>query len=203
MDVERCLTILVTLPEFTVSRLSCPPLEHAPEGSRALLESIRDEDGMVSALARTLAHSPAALEAFIAWSRALAGTSLDESLRHAIAIAVSEANGGAYCLAAHIALGRMSGMSEQALEDARRGSSPDSRVDAALKFALAAVEHRGRVCNGTMARLRRAGYSDSEIVELVAVVSSTIFTNYMDNVADVPVDFPEVQPLHPRKPRCE
>lgn len=178
-----------------VSRLSCPPTECAPCASHPLLEAIRDEEGMVSALARTLAHSPATLEAFIAWSRALAKTSLDEPLRHAIAIAVSEVNGGAYCLAAHVALGRMSGMSEQAIEDARRGTSPDSRVDAALSFALAVVEHRGRVCDGQMGRLRRAGYTDSQIVELVACVATTIFTNYMDNVADVPVDFPEVAPL--------
>lgn len=195
--------MLNTTPEHALSRLSCPPLDCAPEASRPLLESIRDEDGMVSALARTLAHSPAALEAFIAWSRALAGTSLDERLRHAVAIAVSEANGGAYCLAAHMALGRMYGMSEQDLEDARRGSSPDSKIDAALTFALRTVAHRGRVCDGTMGRLRRAGYTDAEVVELVAVIASTIFTNYMDNVADVPVDFPEVAPLAPRPSGCE
>ena len=38
--------------------------------------------------------------------------------------------------------------------------------------------------------MRRAGYTDGEVGEIVAKVALNIFTNYFNHVADTEVDFP-------------
>ena len=89
----------------------------------------------------------------------------------------------------------MQGLSDQELLDSRRATSSDSRVDAALQFALRVVETHGWVSDADLASLRAASYSDTEISEIVAVVMFVTFTNYFNHVAETEVDFPRVAAL--------
>ncbi len=41
--------------------------------------------------------------------------------------------------------------------------------------------------------LRAAGFSEGEIVEIVATVGITTFTNYFNHIAQTEVDFPVVE----------
>jgi alkylhydroperoxidase family enzyme len=89
----------------------------------------------------------------------------------------------------------MAGLSEEDIVDSRRGVSPDSKVEAALCFAREMVEKRGWVTDEDVAQVRKAGYGDAEIAEIVAVVSLNIFTNYFNHLAQPEVDFPQA-PKH-------
>ena len=140
--------------------------------------------------ARTLANSPAALQGYLAFGEALDGGVLPAKLREQIALTVSEANGCGYCVAAHCAIGEAVGLSDSELADARQSSSPDSKVDAVLHLAHQLVENRGRVDDEDLNRVRRAGYGDAEIAEIVAVVAWKTFANYFNHVAGTEVDFP-------------
>jgi AhpD family alkylhydroperoxidase len=60
-----------------------------------------------------------------------------------------------YCLAAHTALGRKAGVSSAEMSAAQAGRSEDPKTAAALKFALAVVEHRAQVHEDDVAALRR------------------------------------------------
>ena len=116
-----------------------------------------------------------------------------------IAITVAEVSGCDYGLAAHSAVGKVVGLSDQDILDSRQGTSPDRRVDAALQFARTVLHQRGRVGDREVARLRRAGYGDGEIAEIVANVALNLFSNYFNHVAGTVVDFPEVRPLASRR----
>ena len=63
---------------------------------------------------------------------------------------------------------------------------------AALHFARQLVENRGWVNDEDLNRVRRAGYGDGEIAEIVAVVAWKTFANYFNHVAGTEIDFPEV-----------
>ncbi|MCH8923294.1 MAG: peroxidase-related enzyme [Planctomycetes bacterium] len=160
--------------------------------AKELLAAVNNKYGMVPNLARTLANSPAALQGYLAFGDALDGGVLSAKLREQISLTVSEANGCGYCVAAHCAIGKSVGLSEGELTDARRSTSPDSKVDAVLRFARQLVEHRGWVADEDLDRVRRAGYGDTEIAEIVAVVAWKTFANYFNHVAGTDVDFPEV-----------
>jgi len=124
---------------------------------------------------------------------ALGGGLLPAKLREQIALTVSQANGCSYCVAAHCAIGKTVGLSNSELNDARQSSSPDTKVDTALGFARRLVEDRGRVTEESLARVRRAGYGDAEITEMVAIVAWKIFSNYFHHVAGTDIDFPAVE----------
>jgi uncharacterized peroxidase-related enzyme len=163
--------------------------------AKQLLDGVQENLGMVPNLMRTMASSPAVLEAYVGFGAALAGGVLPSRLREQVALTVAQLNDCAYCQAAHTALGRATGLSDEAIRDSRRGMSPDSKTDAALRFARQVVERRGCVSDGDVARVRRAGHTDAEIAEIVANVAASLFANYFNNVAETEVDFPRVPKL--------
>lgn len=176
-------------------RLQAVNPETASGKAKDLLDGVRSKLGKTPNLLRTMANSPAVLEAYLGFSGALQGGLLSSRLREQMALAVSEANGCEYCLAAHSALGKTVGLSEEDILDSRHGASSDSEVDVALRFARRVAENRGLVSDGDLERLRRAGYGDGEIAEIVAHVALNIFTNYFNHVAETEVDFPSVPKL--------
>lgn len=175
-----------------MSRLKAIDPEQATGTAKQLLDAVDKKFGMVPNLAKTLANSPAALQGYLAFGEALEGGVLPAKLREQISLTVSEANGCGYCVAAHCAIGKSVGLSDEELSDGRQSSSPDSKVDAVLQLAKQLVENRGWVADEDLARVRRAGYGDAEIAEIVAVVSWKTFANYFNHVAGTDVDFPAV-----------
>lgn len=163
--------------------------------ARELLDGVQKKLGMTPNLMRTMAHSPAALAGYLNFGEALAGGSLSARFREQIALVVAETNGCTYCLSAHSALGRLCGLSQEALLDSRRGEATDTRTRAGLIFARRLVTERGRVDDDDLAQVRAAGFSDGEVAELIANVAINLLTNYFNHVAGTEVDFPPVSPL--------
>lgn len=166
--------------------------ERATGKAKQLLDAVNEDLGMIPNLARTLANSPAALKGYLAFGEAIEGGVLPAKLREQLALTVSQANGCGYCIAAHCAIGTSVGLSESELMDARHSESPDSKVDVALRFAKQLVEHRGLISDECLTQVRRAGYGDEEITEIVAIVAWKTFANYFNHVAGTDVDFPPV-----------
>lgn len=175
-----------------MSRIAAIHLENAPTTVKALLEGVQKGLGMTPNLFRVAAQSPSALEALVGFFGAVGKGSFDARTREAIALVVSEQNGCDYCLSAHTALGKGAGLDERAIADARVGKSDDRRRAALLSLARAIVDNRGRV-GGALDEARRAGSSDAELVELLANVALTIFTNYLNEFAGTDIDFPVVR----------
>ena len=165
---------------------------HAEGKAKVLLDGVRKKYGMVPNLLATLAHAPAALEAYLSFGQELGRGSLDAKTREAIALTVAGENGCDYCAAAHSAAAAGLGVAAEELGANLRGRSSDPRVAAALRFARAVVVERGWVGDDELAVARAAGLGDGEITEIVATVAASIFTNYFNHVAETQGDFPPV-----------
>jgi uncharacterized peroxidase-related enzyme len=163
---------------------------NAPGQAKATLDAVNAQLKMVPNLFRVAANSPAALNALVGMEGALGNGALRARVREQLAIAVAQENGCDYCLSAHTAIGKMIGVSESQLAEARAGKSDDAKVDAMLTLAVEILRQRGRVSITELAAARSAGISDAEIVEIVAGVALNIFTNYLNIVADTEIDFP-------------
>lgn len=160
---------------------------------RELLAGVQKGLGMVPNLYRVLAQSPAALEGVLGLAGGLARGRLGARLRERIALTVAEANACEYCLSAHTAIGRGLHLSDEELALARHGRASDPRDEAALRFAARVIERRGRLDDADLAEVRRAGFGDGELVEIVANAVLTVFTNYLNEVAETEIDFPLVR----------
>lgn len=175
-----------------MSRLAVPARQDAPAASQPLLDAVQKQVGATPNVHRLLASSPPVLKGFLGLNGELA-TLLDAGTRERIALAVAEVNGCHYCLSAHTYVSqKVAKLSEAEIALARRGGSSDPKAGAAVRFAAAVVRARGKVSDAELAAVKAAGFSDAQVVEIVALVVGNVFTNFMNNVADTDIDFPVV-----------
>jgi uncharacterized peroxidase-related enzyme len=176
-----------------MSRMSIPAREDAPAVTQPLLDAVQKQLGVVPNLFRLVALSPAVLQGYLGFSGALAKT-LDLRTRERIALAVAQINGCDYCLSAHTYLGlNLARIDAAEIALNRQGASSDAKANAAVGFAAKVVQSRGQVHDSDLRAVRDVGYSDAEIVEIVAVVAENMFTNFINNVAKTDIDFPVVR----------
>ena len=157
-----------------------------------LLERARLVAGDAPNLHAAMAVAPAALRGHVAFRAALAGGRLSPVLAEQIALLVSEENGSRYCVATTARACARSGVPPPELRANQRGRSSDARVAAALRFAAAVLDSRGRVLDGELTRVHEAGFDDEEIEEIVAHVALTCFANFFAQVACPELDVPRV-----------
>jgi alkylhydroperoxidase family enzyme len=98
-----------------------------------------------------------------------------------------------YCLSAHTYLGlNVAKLDETEVRRNRQGHSGDARADAAVVFARRVAQSRGRVSDAELAAAKAAGYSEAQVIEIVANVAINFLTNFVNNVARTAIDFPAV-----------
>jgi uncharacterized peroxidase-related enzyme len=176
-----------------MSRIAIPSRDDAPEGSRSILDAIYKQLGVVPNLFRLMANSPAALGAYAGLNGALS-KALDVKTRERIALAVAQVNGCDYCLSAHTYLGlNLAKISPEEIALNRQGASGDAKAGAAVAFAAKVARERGHVSDADIATVREAGFSEAQIVEIVALVAENTFTNFLNEVAKTDIDFPVVR----------
>ncbi|MEM7622347.1 MAG: carboxymuconolactone decarboxylase family protein, partial [Planctomycetota bacterium] len=143
-----------------------------------------------------MANSGAGLNAYLQLSGALKEGALSDAEREAIQLAVSEANGCDYCLAAHTMLGKNAGLTEDQITGARRGSvEGDAKLAALVTFVTALHEKKGFATDEDLAAFRSAGYDDGHVVEVIGTYALITFTNFFNHVHDTPIDFPAAPAL--------
>jgi uncharacterized peroxidase-related enzyme len=170
--------------------------EQATGKAKELLDAVQAKLKITPNMTRVMANSPAVLQGYLSFSGALAGGALDPKLREEIALEVGEQNSCQYCVSAHTAIGKMTGLSDAEIDSARDAKSSSAKATAALAFARQIVAKQGRATEADVEAVRRAGFSDAEIAEIIAHVALNVFTNYFNNTAGTEVDFPKIQLRH-------
>jgi uncharacterized peroxidase-related enzyme len=180
--------------EIAMSRIAVPAEGHMPSATLPLLDVVRKRLGVVPNLMRVVAHSPAALAGYLALNDALSRGGLGAKTGERIALAVAQLNGCEYCIAAHTYLGRhVAKLDDDEMAANRGGASRDAKADAAVRFAVAVASERGHVPDSALAAVKDAGYDDADVIEIVAHVALNTLTNYVNVVAQTPLDFPAVE----------
>lgn len=175
-----------------MSRIAVPTRETAPAASQPMLDAVEKQLGVVPNSFRVLALSPAVLQGLLSLNGALAKT-LDLRTRERIAIAIAQSNDCDYCLSAHTYIGlNLAKIDAAEIALNRNGASTDPKANAAVVFATKVNAAHGKVSDADLQAVRAAGFSDAQIVEIIAVVAENIFTNFINIVADTEIDFPVV-----------
>jgi uncharacterized peroxidase-related enzyme len=176
-----------------MSRINVINPNEANAEQKSLLDAIQAQLGMVPNFLKVFANSPSALKAFLGLHGIASEGSLDAQTRERIALAVAQQNACEYCLSAHTAIGRKAGLNGAEIEANRTGSSQDAKAAAAVKFAKALAAHGGEVTTAEILEVRNAGYSESDIVEIITHVGMNILTNILSKASRVDIDFPRVE----------
>ena len=168
--------------------------EHVPAESRATLDAFSKNIGFTPNMMATFAQSPIA---FNAWAALLGSLSkaLDVKTRDSIGLAVSEVNGCNYCLTVHsFTAEHMAKLPVDEIRLARKGRATEPKRDAAVMFARRVIETRGQVSDVELKAVREAGFTEANVMEIVALVAMYSLTNFFNNVFDPEKDFPAVAP---------
>lgn len=177
-----------------MSRLSIVNPADATGAAAEIFAKIKKAVGRVpNAYATVGTHSPATLAAVLGADQVLAAGSLPKADVEAIKLAVSEIAGCDYCVAAHTLMGKLAGLSPEAMKQVRAGSATgDAKRDALVRFVRLLVSTRGTVAQADLDAVRAAGYSEQQVVETMLAIAAITFTNLVNRVNDTTLDFPAV-----------
>ena len=178
-----------------MSRITTPAtISDAPEASQALLKGVEKMLGSAPNMFRLIGNSSATLEGYLGLNGALTKGKISAATRERIALAVASTNGCDYCNSAHTFLAKtFAKLDETELAANRAGSSSDAKAHAAVAFAVKVATNRGQVSADDISTVKAAGYSDAEVVEIVAHVALNVLTNYINEVFKTDIDFPVVE----------
>lgn len=177
-----------------MSRIPTPAPETATGATAEIYAQIKKAIGQVpNTFAAIGAHGPAALKAVLQADGVLAAGSLSKQDQETIKLAVSEAAGCDYCVAAHSLLGKLAGLAPDALKQIRAGQpTGDAKRDALVRFVRVLARTSGTIADEEFAAIRAAGYSDAQLVDISLAIAVTSFTNVFNRINDTAIDFPAV-----------
>ncbi|MCO6411459.1 MAG: peroxidase-related enzyme [Thiogranum sp.] len=176
-----------------MARINLVSTESANPEQKALYDAIHAQLGMVPNFLKVFANSPAALKAYLGLHGIAGDGSLDPQTRERIALALAQQNSCEYCLSAHTAIGRKTGLDGVEIEANRAGTSQDEKAAVVVRFARSLVTHMGEVTTDELMEMRNAGYSESDIVEVITHVGMNILTNLLGKAGRIDIDFPKVE----------
>ena len=169
--------------------IAVPTREQVSPANQALFDNLKKTIGSVPNLYAAYAHSENALGTYLALSGAK--TSLKPKEKEVVNLVVSQVNSCDYCLAAHTAISKMQGFTDDQILEIRRASVTfDSKLDALAKLAKSITENKGHADEQLVENFYAAGYTEGSLIDVVIVVGDKTITNYIYALTGVPIDFP-------------
>jgi len=178
-----------------MARFTAVSADQASGATAEVFASIKQALGKVPNAYATLGTlAPEALKAMLAVDKVLAGGPLSKQDQETVKVAISELAGCDYCVAAHSMVGKLVGLSTDALHQIREGQSTgDARRDALVTFVRYLALNPGTLPQAQVDALLEAGYSGEEVVHIALAIAVITFTNVFNRINDTVVDFPKPQ----------
>jgi uncharacterized peroxidase-related enzyme len=163
------------------------------EQVQQLFTGIKNRYGFVPNTMHLMAHSPAVLGSYLSTIDQLAAGNIGHHLAELIALRTATINKSLYCDISHrFIAAKLVGIPIAVISAARQGKSEDPRIQSLLNFVTKVVENRGQNSREEIDLLIEAGYTDTEIVEVIAHITFNIFTNYFNVLVKPALDFPVI-----------
>lgn len=177
-----------------MAKFEVPTRQEVSSQNQEIFDKLEKQVGFVPNLYATYALSDTALGDYLNFSGRK--TSLSAKEKEVINLAVSQVNGCEYCLAAHTAIGKMNGFTDDQILELRSGqASFDSKYDALVKFVKNITINRGKPDSGAVDNLFAAGYTKENFIDTLVVIGDKTISNFIHGSTQIPVDFPAAPKL--------
>lgn len=166
-----------------------PTREDVSAANQQLFDKLNNTVGFVPNLYATFAYNDTALGDYLILQNRKSTLKAKEG--EVINLVVSQVNECEYCLAAHTAIGKMNGFTDEQILEIRSGkASFDSKLDALAAFAKDITLNRSKPGAHALESLFEAGYTKANLVDIIMVIGDKIISNFIHGATQVPVDFP-------------
>ncbi|MEM6523147.1 MAG: carboxymuconolactone decarboxylase family protein [Bacteroidota bacterium] len=177
-----------------MATFNVPTRNEVSENNQAIFDNLQKGLGFVPNLYATYAYSDTALGDYLALQNRK--SSLKAKEREIINLVVSQVNECAYCLAAHTALGKMNGFTDDQILEIRTGqASFDPKFDVLAKFVKDITINRSKPSTEAVDNLLAAGYTKENLIDIIVVIGDKIISNFIHGATQIPVDFPAAPAL--------
>jgi len=166
-------------------------LDTADAEQKRVLDKAVAAVGFVPNMYKGMVNSPGLLETYLdGYARFRAGGVFSPVEQEVVFLAISRANGCAYCTAAHSMIAdRKSGVSAGDLAALRAGEPlPDAKLQALAAFTTTMLETRGRPDEAALDAFRAAGYDDRQALEIILALAVKTLSNYANHLNGPEVD---------------
>jgi alkylhydroperoxidase family enzyme len=160
----------------------------APERSVPILKGALSGGGQVSNFLGVLAGAPAVLRAYARMRSELRHGTLPLKTQQRIALGIAGHQGSEYALVMLQRSAREAGLGLDEIALARGFESRDEREQSLLTYVKALVEKPGTPPLHLHEDAREHGWDDEQILEAVAQIALSTFSNLVTTAADVPID---------------
>lgn len=171
-----------------------PTREEVSSKNQEIFDNLKSNLGFVPNLYAYYSKNETALPDYLALQNRK--STLKAKEREVVNLVVSQYNGCKYCQSAHTALGKMNGFNDDQIIELRKGAASfDEKLNALAEFTLATVSNKGNVSEEGKNKFFTAGYSESNMIDVVIIIGDKIISNYIHNLAGFEIDFPLAKEL--------
>ena len=174
----------------TANLLQPLTIANAPAASKPIMEGIQKGFGFIPNLMATFANSPEMLKGYLALDAEWDKTSFTPQERNFALLAASLENECGYCIAAHSTIAKAFQKVPGEIIAAIRAGKPtgDKKTDALINFVRELVAKRGHASRETIDNFLAAGFTKTQVMELLLAVALKTISNYLDHINPAPLD---------------
>jgi alkylhydroperoxidase/carboxymuconolactone decarboxylase family protein YurZ len=164
-------------------------IESAPEKSKQALQGLKQKFGFIPNVAATMGGSHVLINAFIGGFTSFHGGSFVESEKQVLLLTNAVTLKCFWTVAFHSAMALKEGVEESDIMAIRAGKLPtDQKYSALSRMAKALIENTGHVTEAEIKTFTSAGYSQVQILEVIAGIGISTMAATTATMAGTPVE---------------
>lgn len=170
--------------EFKIYDINTAPAEARPD-----LEKIKAQQGHIHNVYAIMAGAPVLLRGHAILRQLFELSSLEDEERRTVLLTASRENGSAYSVALQSADAEEHEVRAEVI-NAIRASKPvkDKKLEALRAFTAKVVNSRGQITDQDVKAFLNAGFTASNVLEIILAVGMVTLTNYTNHIAKTPLD---------------
>lgn len=164
-------------------------IETAPDAAKPHLETSFKNNGRIPGLHAVMADAPGLLAAYNFAHQQFMATSLSNEEKTVVWQTVNVEQNCHYCVPAHTGIAKMMKV-DDAITEALRNETPlpTAKLEALRDFTLLVVRDRGFVDAADTQAFLAAGFTQTNILEVILGAAQKLMSNYTNHFAQTPVD---------------
>lgn len=164
-------------------------IDTAPDAAKPLLETSFKNNGRIPGLHAVMADAPPLLAAYNFAHQQFMATTLTDEEKTVVWQAVNVEQNCHYCVPAHTGIAKMMKIDDAITEALRNETAlPTAKLEALRTFTLLVIKNRGFVDDADTQAFLAAGFTTTNILEVILGAAQKLMSNYTNHFAQTPVD---------------
>jgi alkylhydroperoxidase family enzyme len=161
------------------------------QDAQPVLDHVRKAFGFVPNLTVVMALSPRSLKGYFDHLEIFAQSSFSPAEQQLVLLTSSLVSQVPYAVAVHTAMAKVAGLDESVITAIRESRPTDnSKLEALRQLTESAARNGGKVGDTTLENYLTAGWTKSQIIEILFALAAKEFVYRVQRLAEVPLDEP-------------